>query len=40
VFQVFWSFLPQAQQALAEAGDFIRDAAAGPGETRPDHLGA
>ena len=30
VFHTFWSFLPEAQTALAEAGQFIRDALPDP----------
>jgi acetyl esterase/lipase len=31
VFQIFWSFLPEAADALHEAGRFARDVASGPG---------
>jgi hypothetical protein len=29
-FQVFWSFLPEAADALKQAGRFAREVAAGP----------
>ena len=34
VFHVFWSFLPEAQEALAKAGEFIRGSLAAEGAAR------